>query len=207
MAKEGRCGVFATPPVFLCKTNALGRLTAQEPRSCAASPGADRTYVHVDGRLTLESWLDGIRRGRTFASTGPIVFLDVAGHEPGDQIELPAHAPETLHVHVDATSIAPMDSLVIVVNGVSARTIPAKDPLHIVFDGAIAIPHGGWIAARVDGPSSRYVWDTYAFAQTSPVYVVRGGVQWRSAADARFLEQAVEATWERVANAPWRSAD
>ena len=170
-------------------------------------PGADRTYVHVRGRLTLESWLDGIRRGRTFASTGPIVFLDVAGHEPGDQIDLPASGPEALHVHAEATSIAPMDSLVIVVNGTSARTIAAKDSLHVVFDGAVPIPHGGWIAARVEGPSSRHVWDSYAFAQTSPVYVVRGGVQWRSAADARFLAQAVEATWERVTNAPWRSPE
>ena len=168
-------------------------------------PGADRTYVHVRGRLTVQRWLDGIRRGHTFASTGPLLFLDVAGHEPGDQIELPAAAPATLHVHAEATSIAPMDSLVIVVDGAGARTVPAKDPLHIVFDGAIAVPHGGWVAARVDGPSSRYVWDSYAFAQTSPVYVVRGGKQWRSADDARFLAEAVSATWERVKNSPWRS--
>ena len=170
-------------------------------------PGADRTYVHVRGPLTLQSWLDGIRREHTFATTGPLVFLDVDGHEPGDQIELPADAPATLHVHAEATSIAPMDSLVIVVNGESARRVAAKDSSHIVFDGAIPIPHGGWIAVRVDGPSSRYVWDSYAFAQTSPVYVIRGGRQWRSAEDARFLAQAVEATWVRVQNAPWRSAE
>lgn len=170
-------------------------------------PGADRTYVHVSGRLTLQSWLDGIRREHTFASTGPILFLDVAGREPGDEIDLPAGAPATLHVRAEATSIAPMDSLVLVVNGKSARAIPAKDSLHIAFDGSIAVPDGGWIAARVDGPSSRYVWDSYAFAQTSPVYVVRGGRQWRSGADARFLAQAVDATWERVRNSPWRSAE
>jgi cyclophilin family peptidyl-prolyl cis-trans isomerase len=170
-------------------------------------PGADRTYVHVRGRVTLQSWLDGIRSGHTFASTGPIVSLDVNGHEPGDQIDLPADSPTSLHVHADAISIAPMDSLVIVVNGESARTVVAKDPLHIAFDGAIPLPHGGWIAVRVDGPSSRYVWDSYAFAQTSPVYVVRGGNAWRSAEDARFLAQAVAATRERVKNAPWRSAE
>lgn len=168
-------------------------------------PGADRTYVHVRGKLTLQSWLDGIRHEHTFATTGPIVFLDVAGHEPGDEIELSSDAPTTLHVHADAVSIAPMDSLVIVVNGATARTVPAMDRLHIAFDGAVPIPQGGWIAVRVDGPSSRYVWDSYAFAQTSPVYVVRGGRQWRSATDARFLAEAVDATWERVKNSAWRS--
>jgi TolB protein len=170
-------------------------------------PGADRTYVHVRGRLTLQSWLDGIRRGHTFASTGPLVFLDVAGREPGDQVDLPADAPATLHVHAEATSIAPMDSLVIIVNGERARTVAAQDSLHIVFDGGVPVPHGGWIAARVDGPSSRYVWDSYAFAQTSPVYVVRGGTRWRSADDARFLAQAVAATWDRVKNSAWRSPE
>jgi cyclophilin family peptidyl-prolyl cis-trans isomerase len=170
-------------------------------------PGADRTYVHVRGPLTVQSWLDGIRRGHTFASTGPIVSLDVAGHEPGDQIDLAENAPATLHVRAEATSIAPIDSMVIVVDGERARTVAAKDSLHVSFDGDVPIPHGGWIAVRVDGPSSRYVWDSYAFAQTSPVYVVRGGRQWRSAEDARFLAGAVDATWERVKNAPWRSAD
>ena len=169
-------------------------------------PGADRTYVQVRGTLTLQSWLDGIRRGRTFASTGPILFLDVAGHEPGDQIELPAGGPGTVHVRAEAVSIAPMDSMVIVVNGAASRVVPAKDPLHVVFDGQVAVPEGGWVAARVDGPSSRYVSDSYAFAQTSPVYIVRGGKIWRSANDAQFLAQAVEATWERVKNSPWRTA-
>lgn len=168
-------------------------------------PGADRTYVHVRGALTLQSWLDGIRRGHTFASTGPIVFLDVAGREPGDQIEMPSGAPDSVHVRAEAVSIAPMDSLVVVVNGAAARVIPAKDSLHIVFDGNVPVPHGGWVAARVDGPTSRYVSDSYAFAQTSPVHIVRGGKPWRSAEDAQFLAQAVQATWERVKNSPWRT--
>lgn len=169
-------------------------------------PGADRTYVHVRGALTLGSWLDGIRHGHTFASTGPIVLLDVAGHEPGDRIELEKGAPDSVHVRAEAMSIAPMDSLVIVVNGTAARVIPATDSLHVMFDGQIPVPEGGWVAARVSGQSSRYVSDSYAFAQTSPVYIVRGGKPWRSAKDAQFLAQAVEATWERVKNSPWRTA-
>jgi hypothetical protein len=47
--------------------------------------------------------------------------------------------------------------------------------------------------------------DSYAFAQTSPVYVVRGGRPWTSAADALFLAEAVEALRARLRNAGWRS--
>ncbi|HEY7896803.1 MAG TPA: hypothetical protein VIC03_00165, partial [Gemmatimonadaceae bacterium] len=69
----------------------------------------------------------------------------------------------------------------------------------------VPIPEGGWIAARVIGPSSRYVTDSYAFAQTSPVYVVRGGRRYTSAEDAHFLGAAVDAIWAHVEHSPWRS--
>ena len=171
-------------------------------------PGADRTYVHIHGKLSETNWLDGIRKEHTFGSTGPIVFLDVAGHEPGDQIDVAADGPTTIHVQARAVSIAPMHSLVIVVNGVDVRTVSmARDSLTLSFDGDVPVPQGGWVAARVNGPSSRYISDSYAFAQTSPVYIVRGGKPWRSAADAHFLSQAVEATWQKVENSAWRTPE
>lgn len=171
-------------------------------------PGADRTYVHIDGPLTLANWLAGIKAGNTFGSTGPLVFLTVDKHQPGTEISLPATAARTLHVHANAISIAPMSELDIIVNGKVARSITARsasDSLRLDFDDSVAVPEGGWVAARVIGPSSRYVTDSYAFAQTSPVYVVRGGHRYTSAADARFLGEAVDAIWARVQNAPWRT--
>jgi TolB protein len=170
-------------------------------------PGGDRTYVHIEGPLSVEAWLDGVKRQRTFMSTGPILFLDVAGREPGEEITLDAGGPEALTVLAEATSIAPMDQLEIIVNGHVAQTVEAVDPHHLVFEGDIPVPEGGWIAARVLGPSSRYVTDSYAFAHTSPVYVVRGGRVFRSAEDARFLAEAVDAAWQRADRGPWRSEE
>ena len=60
------------------------------------------------------------------------------------------------------------------------------------------VPRGGWVAARAVGPSSRYVTDSYAFAQTSPVYVVRDGQRFTVAEDAMFLRDVVDAIWTRV---------
>jgi hypothetical protein len=166
-------------------------------------PGADRTFVRVDGPLSLESWMDGIRAGRTFASTGPILLLDVDGREPGDEITLGSGAPATLPVRVELRSITPVDSVEIIVNGRVAAAMAPDDPGRAVFEADVPIPEGGWIAARARGPSSRYVTDSYAFAQTTPVWVVRDGRQWTSAEDARFLADAVRATWERVRDGDW----
>lgn len=171
-------------------------------------PGADRTYVHIRGKLTLANWFAGIKAGHTFGSTGPLVFLDVAGHEPGDEIRVASNAPRTLAVHAEAVSIAPMSRLDIIVNGKVVDSVIAKsksESLKMTFNSPVAIPEGGWVAARVIGPSSRYVTDSYAFAQSSPVYVVRGGRPFASAEDARFLGEAVDALWTRVEHSPWRS--
>jgi hypothetical protein len=170
-------------------------------------PGSDRTYVHLQGGrpVTLARWLAGIRAGHTFASTGPLLFLDVAGREPGDEIAFRASDAPRLTVRAEATSITPMARLEIVVNGAVVQTVAATDSLHIALSTEVSLPRGGWVAARVVGPPSRYVGDDYAFAHTGPVYVVRDGRRFTSADDARFLAAAVDAVRARVAREPWRT--
>ncbi len=166
-------------------------------------PGADRTYVQLDGALTFQGWLDGIRAQRTFGSTGPIVLLDVDGRGPGEEISLAASAPTAHDVRVELWSITEIDALEIIVNGeVVAATAP-DDFRHAILERRVDVPAGGWVAARARGPSSRYVTDSYAFAQTSPVYVVRGGRAWTSADDAQFLADAVRAMRERAEDGRW----
>jgi TolB protein len=170
-------------------------------------PGSARTFAKIEGRLTLESWMTAIRRGRTFVSTGPLVLMTVAGRDPGDEIVVPANAPAELPGRVEVLSIARIDSLQIVVNGSVVRTVAAgaRDSARLAFEGMIPVPEGGWVAARVLGKPSQYLGDDYAFAHTGPVYVVRGGVRYVSRADAEFLGRTVDAIWTRVSRGRWRS--
>ena len=55
------------------------------------------------------------------------------------------------------------------------------------------------------GPPSRYVADSYAFAQTTPVYVVRDSGPYVSKDDAKFLADVVDAIWARASRSEWRS--
>lgn len=50
--------------------------------------GRERTYARVDGPLTAESYAEAVRRGRTFATTGPFLELSVDGHGPGATLDL-----------------------------------------------------------------------------------------------------------------------
>jgi hypothetical protein len=166
-------------------------------------PAVDRTYVRVNGEFNLASWMAGIKAQRTFVSSGPIVTLDVAGRGMGDEIALGPNDGPSLRVKAEVISIVPFDTLDIVVNGAVARAVPARDSLRLIFDEQVPIPQGGWIAVRVRGRASRHVGDSYAFAQTSPVYVVRDGKRFVSTADARFLGEGVDALWTRVRDARW----
>jgi TolB protein len=168
-------------------------------------PGSDRTFARIDGTLTVRSWMDAVRRGRTFMSTGPLLFLRVDGQEPGGEIRLSANGIQSVRVSAEAMSITPMDSLQIVVNGHIVRTVRARDRARITLDDSVAIPQGGWIAARVLGPHSKYIGDDYAFAHTSPVYVVRDGHRFVGQEDVKFLTATVDAIWTRVERSRWRS--
>jgi Tol biopolymer transport system component len=168
-------------------------------------PGTDRTYAKVEGELTIPSWLEAVKAGRTFATTGPLVFLDVDGVEPGGEVRLAAGAPERVKARVRWHSVAPIDAIEVVVNGVvRAEAAPEGAGSALEFD--VPVPEGGWVAARARGPSSPYLGDSFAFAHTSPVYVVREDQPaFVSREDARFLAEVVDAIWARAARAAWRS--
>jgi hypothetical protein len=50
--------------------------------------GSARTYVKTDGPLSYDSWIEGIRKGRTFISTYPLLDFSVDGKQAGDTIAL-----------------------------------------------------------------------------------------------------------------------
>ena len=166
-------------------------------------PGTDRTYARVTGRLTVASWLAAVKAGRTFGTTGPLVSFTVNGAEPGSEIVPTA---STVDVVAAVQSISPVDKVEILVNGqVVASAAPGVDPTSARFEGRVPLPGSGWIAARVVGPPSKFVADSYAFAQTTPVYAVRQGTPYVSKDDAKFLAEVVDAIWARASRSSWRS--
>lgn len=162
-------------------------------------PGASRTYARIHGELSVDSWLEAVRERRTFATNGPLLFLAVDGVEPGGEIRVPDGDGGERAVEVEVASNSPLDAVEIVVNGAVVATHDV-DGMGERFrvESAVALDGSGWIAARALGPASPLVADSYAFAQTSPVWVVAGEREYRSAEDIRFLLAAVEAFRVRV---------
>ena len=162
-------------------------------------PGASRTYARLEGPLTVDAWLEAVRERRTFATNGPLLFLTVDGVEPGGEIRVPEGGGGERLVVVEAASITPLQTIEIVVNGTVVDTHDAADRgERFRVESRVRADEGGWIAARALGPPSPMVADGYAFAQTSPVWIVAGDREFRSEEDVRFLLFAAEAFRARV---------
>ena len=68
-------------------------------------PGMERFYTRIEGPLTYEAWLEGIRQGRTFVTNGPLIDFGVGGRAAGDE-PIPWTASECAQastVHVGGT--------------------------------------------------------------------------------------------------------
>ncbi len=149
-------------------------------------PGGDRVYVKLDGPLSYDRWIEGLRAGRSFVTNGPMLQLEVAGHEIGDTAQLGGLGNVRVKARVDAQF--PIDRLEVISNGtVVATADPDVSGLAAEFDGEIPMTTSGWIAIRASGPNHRDLPTGSQYAHTSPVYVTVAGAPYDATADAEYF--------------------
>ena len=166
--------------------------------------GSVRTYARVDGRFSYDRWLEAIRGGRTFVTTGPIVAMSVNGKPIGSTLALEHGAKVDVVADVRAAfDRYPIDALEIVANGkvvAIARNDGGASTLHL--EHSFVPTESAWIAVRAHGSKTLpyQVWPLLgpagvgipAMAHTSPTYVVLDGAPIRSPDDARKLAASVD---------------
>ncbi|MEJ2004551.1 MAG: CehA/McbA family metallohydrolase [Cyclobacteriaceae bacterium] len=135
--------------------------------------GATRLYVKPDGPLSVESYLAGMKAGKSFVTNGPQLEFKVEGQGPGGLIEGDGRVSFTF----DAWSPVNVEQVTIFVNGKPVwEKSWNKGAEHEQWRGSIRVPEGGWITARVSGGETAWpMMDSYPFAETSPVWIGRVG--------------------------------
>jgi TolB protein len=136
--------------------------------------GTTRVYVNVPAPLTMERYLEGLKAGRSFVTTGPMLRFRVADREPGETVQ---SAAGELPWELDVVTAAAFEQLEILVNGeVVWKGSGLKEPGSATHRGSIRAPSGGWIAARVHGGTTAWPgMDSYPFAHTAPVWIEQAG--------------------------------
>jgi hypothetical protein len=116
-------------------------------------PGRERFYTRLDGPLDRERWLEGVRRGRTFVTNGPLLELTVGGADIGDTLRLDGPGPVRVIATVRTdTGRDRVTRVELIRNGVPvASQTPSRSRGLIRLDESIEVDGAAWFALRVAG--------------------------------------------------------
>jgi hypothetical protein len=142
-------------------------------------PGWARAYANLSGEhLSVDAWQSAVRAGRTFATNGPWLELDVGGHGPGDVVAVDAGTTLPVSARVQGPGVEVLE--VLGPDGVAAETSGRELVTELTVSGPI------WIAAQARGPRRPAVLGPSVFAHTSPVYVEVDGASVARAESAEW---------------------
>lgn len=136
--------------------------------------GDCRTCVKLADAPSMKAWFQGAAAGRSFVTTGPLLFFDVDGKTPGERIEMKGPGPHRVTAHLRMRSeVAPVTEMDLIVNGAIAERIkiPADRSMHrwLEFKKTLSLKQPSWIAARAFSTAPSGSPD--AEAHTNPVYL------------------------------------
>jgi hypothetical protein len=106
--------------------------------------GAVRTYAKSNG-ATYSSWIEAVRAGRTYVSSGPLVEFTINGHGPGEPVELSSPGP--VEIRVAAESVVPFERVEVLCQSEVVASAAASCSLPPWGGGF------GWGVAGSDSPT------------------------------------------------------
>lgn len=148
----------------------------------------NRVFVQTEGAFSYDTWLAGLRAGRSFISNGPLMDATVNGRRPGDTID-PVEGP--LKVRVRALSRIAFERIEVVINGRVVAEQNAIEGREATLEREFEVDQGGWIATRAISRTKSHGGAT-VFAHTSPVYFRLPGTNHRLAEAAGAFVDEIE---------------
>jgi hypothetical protein len=149
--------------------------------------GMNRVFVDTRGDASPKALLAGLKAGRTFASNGPLLGLELEGKHPGDVI--PMNAPRALHYRIALRSPVAVQHLELVENGEVVKSFALTgDRRKFDAEGDLPVGKAGWLLLRAwNEGSDPQVLDIYPYATTSPIYLELPGGFPASHTDAAYF--------------------
>jgi hypothetical protein len=135
-----------------------------------SQPGAERNYVLVGDKFTIDGYYDALRRHKTFVTNGPMLQFTVNGQMMGADVltspgsEIIVEASASLNPDIEQ-----LERLELVVHG---EVVAAAD--NVMADNSLSLSwvsraeQGIWLAVRARGVDQ-------AVAHSAPVYLTLGG--------------------------------
>jgi len=133
--------------------------------------GMNRVFLDTRGDASPAALLAALNAGRTFATNGPLLGLDVDGKHPGDTVS--RSGPGKLLYRIAMRSPVPIEHLELVANGKVVKFFKLNgDRRRLDASGELDVHRAGWLLLRAwNAGADPHVLDIYPYATTSPVYL------------------------------------
>ena len=172
--------------------------------------GFDRVYVRTpDWPTSIETWMENLKKGRTFATNGPLIEFTLGGETVGGELKFES-AQAAVPFTAKMRSVVPVDHLEVVCNGKVAQILKLEGTRDFAdASGTVPVNESGWCVLRAWSEKAEYpVMDNYAYATTSAVYVTVGGKRAFAKEDADYFVAWIDRTIQITDQYPdWNSAE
>jgi hypothetical protein len=162
--------------------------------------GFGRVYVHLPDGFNYGSWIAGLDAGRSFVTTGPMLFAQFDGKQPGTTFDFTKTT--SIRVHGSVENSRPLSRVEIIKNGDVVHVIRATNEsrcgirFRTTFDEQIEVEGSSWIAVRCFSPQP--TGSRLRFAHTAPVHVNVAGHPLRPRKfETGYLVKSVQAELQR----------
>ena len=133
--------------------------------------GFGRVYVQLDDGLDYDQWIRGLKEGRSFVTTGPMLTATINGKPHGSVFT--GFEPGPIRIVASSESVYALKSIEVIVNGQIAKTLKPENhssnqgAYTSLIDTEIPIEQTSWVALRCfeDRPDQRP-----RFAHTAPCH-------------------------------------
>jgi hypothetical protein len=141
-------------------------------------------YARIQGPFSFANWVEGLRLGRTFTTSGPLLFLQVDETQIGDTLS--ARKGQTVRVRARAVSRKPLGTFEVISNNAVLKTIRTEKTEHL-FEFDLALDQSRWITARaargenfdaLAGPDIAHTSAIYLMVEDKPVFRAQAAEWW-----------------------------
>lgn len=159
--------------------------------------GMNRVFLDTGGARDVPALKQALREGRSFASNGPLLGLEIDGQHPGATVTVGAAGRTSYRIAL--RSQVAVDHLELVLNGRVVKSFRLTgDRRHLDAQGELAAPRSGWLLLRAwNDHADPQILDIYPYATTSPVYLQAAKPAPDARADAAYfvawLDRVIEA--------------
>ena len=139
-----------------------------------------------------------MKKGRTFITNGPALFLKVGDEAPGGTLEFTGE--KKVNVKVRWSSHYPLNKIGLIKDGELAEGKKFEAGTHEgEWETNLTVTSDGWIAARASG-EARDSFNQAIYAHTSPVYVRNGRINSSQSECANYFLESIDQSMDWLDN-------